>query len=103
MLQWKSMICTAAISASLLIAGCGEINSREDFTAAVQSKSEAEVTKRLGKPAAVDSNDPNRVVWSYADRTFDIANPHQRDKIAAVIFGAADARGKRSVVGVEFK
>ena len=103
MLHWKSIICTASIAASTLIAGCGEINSREDFTSAVQSKSEDEVTKRLGKPTAVDSSDPAKVVWTYADRTFDVANPAKRDKVAAVIFGAADGRGKRSVVGVEFK
>ena len=103
MLQWKSIICTAAIAVSPLIAGCGEITSREDFTSAVQSKSEDEVKKRFGKPAAVDSSDPAKVVWTYSDRTFDVANPSKRDKVAAVTFGAADGKGKRSVVGVEFK
>ncbi len=88
---------------AMLVAGCGDIHSRTDFSAAVQNRSEEEVTKEFGKPVSVDAEDPKRVVWTYAHKTFDTENQDKRDANTLVIFGPGDASGKLKVIAVEFR
>ncbi len=49
----------------LSLGGCGELYERTDFAKSVQGKSDAEVTKAVGKPASVDASNPGRVTWTY--------------------------------------
>ncbi len=93
----------ASLVLGIFIAGCGDIYSRADFSTAVQSKAEDEVTKHFGKPTSVDAKDPNRVVWTYTSKTFNTEDQNKRDAKTLVIFGPSEAGGKLKVIAVEFQ
>ncbi len=104
MSNWNHVRSVAAsFVLAIFIAGCGDIHSRADFSTAVQSKTEDEVTKQFGKPTTVDAKDPNRVVWTYASKTFDTENQNKRDAKTLVIFGPGDAGGKLKAIAVDFQ
>lgn len=88
--------------ALLVMAGCGDIYSREDFTTLIMNKSEVEVVKNIGKPAAVDASNPARVTWTYNSATFDMANKNARDAKAVVTLVPDAASGKLKVIEVKF-
>ena len=101
-LSLKRILCAAALVFPLLTtAGCGEIYSREDFSQAVMSKSEPEVEKRLGKPFEIDAANPQRVIWTYKNETFDVQKQNARDAKTLVIFEKLPD-GALRVTGVEF-
>ena len=68
------------------LAGCGDLYDRKDFETSVRDKSEDEVRKKVGKPAAVDSSNPERVTWTYNGTTFDPTNKNARDQKTVVVF-----------------
>lgn len=86
---------------ALLLTGCGDIYSRDDFRTAVVGKSDAEVLTQFGKPDVVDTHDPTRTVWTYKHKTFDLANQNSRDAEADVTFDKP-AGGTPHAVSVEF-
>src|SRR5687768_16054082 len=71
--RWRALLSVAAIVA-FTVAGCGDLYDRKDFESYVRDKSEEEVRKKVGKPATVDSSNPERVVWTYNTATFDTDN-----------------------------
>ena len=75
----------ASVVASLLVAGCGDLYDRTDFTRLVQNKSEQEIRKAVGKPSTVDSSNPERVIWTYTTATFDPTNSNKRDTKTIVV------------------
>ena len=89
-------------AAVLLVAGCGQVLSREDLITAVMGKSEQEVTQQLGKPDAVDDSDPEHVSWMYRRRTFDLAHENRVDSKTLVLFEGGSTEGERHVSRVEF-
>ena len=91
------------VVATLAASGCGDLYSREDFTALVMSKSEKEVIGKLGKPAAVDENNPARVTWTYNSGTFDVEHQNKRDSKALVIFERKAPGGALMVTEVKFE
>jgi hypothetical protein len=96
---WKRAILTATFVTGTLLAGCGNTYSRDDFTAGVIGKSEAEVTTKFGKPAGVEAS-PERAVWTYNRETFDLSNQNRIDSKATVTFeGPA---GQRHATKVDF-
>ena len=97
---WKMLYVTATVAAFALSA-CGEVSNREDFASQLKNKTEAEVLKYAGKPAAVDNADPGRVMWVYKSRTFD-APTGKRDSETDVIF-TPSSDGKLHVADVVFK
>jgi hypothetical protein len=86
----------------LMIAGCGDIYSRGDFTTKVMNKSEPEVIKEIGKPSNVDNSNPDRVIWTYTGKTFDIENQNTRDAKTMLILEHKGAAGALMVTNVEF-
>ncbi|MBI4190015.1 MAG: hypothetical protein HY525_05695 [Betaproteobacteria bacterium] len=88
--------------ATLVTAGCGDIYERADFTTLVMGKSDRDVTKNVGKPAAVDSSNPERVTWTYNSVTFNLANNNSRDSKTIVVF-KRDAGGKLTAAEVKFE
>ncbi len=90
------------IAAALLLAACGNIFSRADFTTMVMDKSEEEVTSKAGKPAEVDATNPGHVVWTYKLETFNNENGNKRDDKTKVIFEPRGPNGKLKVTNVEF-
>ena len=92
-----------AVAVSLVFAGCSEMLSRDDFTARVKDKSDAEVTKLVGKPAAVDTSAPGQVAWTYTSRTFNIEQGNKFDTKAVVVFNKAGSNGQLRVTDVKFE
>ena len=101
MYKWKGLCITATVAASLALSACGEVANREDFASQIKNKTEAEVLKYAGKPAAVDNADPGRVMWIYKSRTFDVPTG-KRDSETDVIF-TPSSDGKLHVADVLFK
>ena len=99
----KRFALVAALLAPILwIAGCGEIYSRGDFTTKVMNKSETDIIKEIGKPSNVDSSNPNRVIWTYTSKTFNIENQNTRDAKTMLIFEHKGTAGALMVTNVEF-
>jgi hypothetical protein len=90
-----------AVAGVFALGGCGDLSNREDFAAQLKNKTEPEVLKYAGKPAQVDSTDPNHVAWIYKSRTFDVPT-RKTDAETDVIF-TASADGKLHVADVVFK
>jgi hypothetical protein len=91
-----------SVFAALTLAGCGDLYDRKDFETYVKDKSEQEVRSKVGKPAAVDSSNPERVVWTYNVATFDSTNKNARDQKTLVVFKplGRQAEGRGSLVPV---
>lgn len=89
------------IAGALLLAACGDIHSRSDFSTMVMNKSEEEVKTAAGKPAEIDNSNPDRVVWTYKLETFDVDNGNKRDAKTIVIFEKGPG-GKLRVTNVQF-
>jgi hypothetical protein len=99
----KVVSATAAFALGLVFAGCSEILSRDDFAARVKDKSDTEVAKIVGKPAAVDSTKPNEVTWTYNSRTFNVAERNKFDSKAVVVFNKTSSDGSLRAVDVKFE
>ena len=92
----------AAVAAALFVlTGCSEMTNREDFASQLKNKTETEVIKFAGKPASVDGTNPERVMWAYKARTFDVTT-RRTDPETDVIF-TRGADGKLHVADVVFK
>ena len=100
----SKLVCTvAAVATAVVFAGCSEMLSRDDFAARVKDKSDAEVTKLVGKPAAVDTSAPGQVAWTYTSRTFNIQEGNKFDSKAVVVFNKAGSNGQLRVTDVKFE
>jgi outer membrane protein assembly factor BamE (lipoprotein component of BamABCDE complex) len=94
---------TAAILAiCLVLGGCSERMNREDFVTLLKGKTEQEVLKIEGRPTTVDDKSPDRHVWTYTSRTFDVSNQNKMDARTIVIFSRS-AEGKMVVTQVQFE
>ena len=92
-----SMVAVVAFT----LAGCGDLYDRKDFETNVKDKTEEEVRKKVGKPATVDSSNPERVVWTYNGTTFDPTNKNARDQQTVVVFKPIG--GKLKAVEIAYK
>lgn len=92
-----------AVALSFVFAGCSEMLSRDDFAARVKDKSDAEVAKLVGKPAAVDTSAPGQVAWTYNARTFNIEQGNKFDTKAVVVFSKAGTSGQLKATDVRFE
>ena len=93
---------TAAAFVIGLLAGCGDILSREDFSTFTKDKTSDEVAAKFGKPSATDESDPSRVVWTYHNVTFEAGASSKRDANTVVVF-KREPSGKLRVADVQFK
>ena len=94
---------TAVLLAICLAVGaCAERMNRDDFAQLIKGKTEQEVMKNTGKPTSVDEKS-DKHVWTYAARTFDVANQNKMDSKALVIFTPAPEGGKWVVAEVKFE
>jgi len=98
----RGIAAALAAAATIALAGCGDLYSRETFTSSVMHKSPDEVRKNIGKPIAEDQSNPAQLTWVYENVTFDVENKNKRDPKAMVIFGPKDASGRQSVTEVKF-
>ena len=77
--------------------------SRDDFAAREKDKSDTEVAKVVGKPAAVDTSAPDKVTWTYTSRTFNIQEGNKFDSKAIVVFSKAGSTGQLRATDVKFE
>jgi hypothetical protein len=99
----KVVCATAAFALGVVFAGCSELLSRDDFAARVKDKSDTEVAKVVGKPAAVDSSKPEEVTWTYNARTFNVQEGNKFDSKAVVVFAKGPSDGRLRAVDVRFE
>jgi hypothetical protein len=99
--RWKKALWSALVVAAFTLAGCGDLYDRKDFETSVKDKSEEEVRKKVGKPVAVDSSNPERVIWTYNTTTFDSTNKNARDQKTVVVFKPIG--GKLKVVEITYQ
>ena len=92
--------CAAAI---LAMAGCGDVYVHEEFDKSTMNKTDAEVLSTIGKPTAVDANDPAHVTWTYYAKTFDIENQNKRDIKAVLTLEPDAATHTLKVVKVQYQ
>ena len=97
----RALCATLAAAAFVVLSGCSDVSNREDFASQLKDKTEPEVMRYAGKPAAVDNSDPNRIAWIYKARTFDVPTG-RRDPETDVIFRPGPD-GKLHVAEVLFK
>lgn len=93
----------AGVAACLVFAGCAEPLSRDDFASRVKDKSDTEVAKVVGKPAAVDASAPDQVTWTYTARTFNINESNKFDAKTVVVFSKAGSNGQLRATDVKFE
>ena len=98
----KSLFAAFLVSFVLLVSGCGNVYSRDDFKAGVIGKSEQEITQQFGQPDSVESSDPGQIRWIYKHKTFDLANENKMDSRTVVIFHRAVPDGKAQATDVQF-
>jgi hypothetical protein len=77
--------------------------SRDDFAKRVKDKSDTDVAKLVGKPAAVDSSKPNEVTWTYNSRTFNIEAGNKFDAKTVVVFTKTGPDAKLKATDVKFE
>ena len=99
----KFSVAASLVVAALFLGGCGDLYERDEFAKSVQGKSDAEVRKAIGKPAAVDASDPARVTWTYNGATFDLAHGNKRDAKTVVVFKPEAAGGKLKAAEVLYQ
>lgn len=97
----RSVFALGWVIAFLALAGCGDLYDRKDFESYVKDKTEEEVRKKVGKPAVVDSGNPEKVTWTYNATTFDPTNKSARDAKTVVVFKPIG--GKLKVVEVVYQ
>lgn len=98
----RRVAAVTVLAASFVLAGCSEMLSRDDFAARVKDKSDAEVAKSVGKPAAVESA-ADKVTWTYNSKTFNIEQGNKFDSKAIVVFSKAAADGQLEATDVRFE
>ena len=97
---FRATLVTVAV---LVMAACGDIHGRDEFTKLTSGKSPEEVTTNIGKPSSVDSSNPARVLWTYNSVTYDIENQNKRDAKAVVVFAPATGSDKLRAIEVKFE
>lgn len=88
--------------ATVVTAACGDLYDHKDFTTNVMSKSESDVTAKMGKPKSIDLSDPSHVKWVYTGITFDPENQNNTDAKTIVVF-TRSASGSSTVTDVQFE
>jgi hypothetical protein len=72
--SWMSRIGAAIlVAAAVVLTGCGERVTRDEFNTNVMHKSTKEVAKRFGDPVAVE-NGPGTIKWVYTSKTLNVSD-----------------------------
>ena len=101
----KAILVAVACGIVLALTGCsGQVSgtARGLFTGYVTDKTEEEVVAKVGKPASVETVNPNTQRWTYKKKTFDPDNQSLIDNETILIFQKDPASGKFKVTQVIF-
>jgi hypothetical protein len=71
----------AVAAAAIVLVGCkaGSDYPRGQFSGYVINHTEDEIVAQVGKPAEVDNANPDRPIWVYHKKTFDVDNYNKVD------------------------
>ena len=100
----RTLLVAALCSLAIGLGACGTKDGghqRGLFTGSVMDKAPEEVEGKYGKPATVESPNPNTQRWTYKRITFDPDNMNQVDNETILIL-QKDASGKFKVTQVLF-
>jgi len=80
-MRWNRVLqCFAVMAAMLVLGGCGNSDyPRGQFSGYVINHTEDEIVSQVGKPHSVDNSSPDRPVWVYNKKTFDVDNYNKVD------------------------
>ena len=98
----RSLLACVTLATVIVLSGCGEKLSREDFTIAVKDKTAADVQKKMGKPDADDESAPGALKWIYKSTTFSTGEATKMDNRAIVVFQQRDPNTPATVADVAY-
>ena len=99
-----SALSTALIVALVLVlAGCDQRLSRDEFASRVTGKSTSEVEAGIGKPDTVDESVAGTVRWIYNSKTYGIEGGTKFDRKSIVVFRHSDADAPARAVEVIYE
>ena len=80
-MRWNRLLqIFAVLAAVLVLAGCGNSDyPRGQFSGYAINHTEDEIVAQVGKPHEVDNSSPDRPVWVYNKKTFDVDNLNKVD------------------------
>ncbi len=99
----RAILAGVALGIGFALAACSGDGGQQRglFTGYVMDKTDVEVEGKFGKPAAVESVNPNTQKWIYKRITFDPDNQNHVDNQTILIL-QRDAAGKFKVTQVVF-
>ena len=98
----RGLLACITLALVVVLSGCSQKVSREDFTTAVKDKTTADVEKTMGKPDAVDESAPGAVKWIYKSKTFSTGETTKMDNRAIVVFQQRDPKAPATVADVAY-
>lgn len=101
---WMSRTGAAlAIAAAVVLTGCAERVTRDEFHTNVMNKSTSEVAKRFGNPDAVET-EPGTIRWIYTAKTLNVGDDKWSvDPRTIVVFSQPNPDGTPTVAEVVFE
>ena len=92
-----------ALTLAVVLAGCGEKLSRDDFTSKVKDKTTTDVQAAMGKPDSIDQSTPGTIKWMYESKTFSTGDAATKlDKKTIVVFQQRDPNSPATVADVMY-
>ena len=92
-----------AFALAIVLGGCGEKLSREDFTTKVKDKTTSDVQAVVGKPDSIDQSTPGTIKWMYESKTFSTGDAATKlDKKTIVVFQQRDPNSPATVADVMY-
>ena len=89
------------LALAVMLAGCGEKLSREDFASKVKDKTTGDVQAAMGKPKSVDESTPGTIKWMYESKTFSTGDAATKlDRKTIVVFHQRDPNSPATVADV---
>jgi hypothetical protein len=91
------------LALAVLLGGCGEKLSREDFVTKVKDKTTSDVQAAVGKPDNIDQSTPGTIKWMYESKTFNTGDAATKlDKKTIVVFQQRDPSSPATVADVMY-
>lgn len=79
-MSWNRLLQLFAVMfAVLLLAGCKSDYPRGQFSGYVISHTEDEIIAQVGKPDEIDNANPDRPIWVYYKKTFNVDDYNRLD------------------------
>lgn len=83
----------AFMAAAFILAGCKSDYPRGQFSGYVINHSEDEIAAQVGKPDEIDNSNPERPIWVYYKKTFNVDDYNKLDD-KTLVYMKKDPSGK---------